>query len=211
MSEPNQSPSFENTPEGRSLAWLADAPMFIDAPQIAGLYNAVVKPEHETEKITLSLKKSRETTLAAKGGVEGELGMSSWLVKIFPFIDAKAKVTGEGGVEQMVGREREEEIELRPVDTPQRQLVQLALHYVCNQRERMKIVYDPMKGGDWLSNEFISAVPRGLVFLDFQPMSRFVPMAVEIAGAGVRPIYPELIKSFVGPKDKASPIYPVPA
>lgn len=204
-------PSSEITPEERSLAWLADAPMFIDANQIAGLYNAVVKPEHETEKITLNVTKSQETALSGNVGVEGEIGVASWLVKLFPFIDAKAKVTGEGGIEHTRGRENSEEIELKPVNTRQRQLVQLALHYVCNQRPRMQIVYDPRKGGHWLSDEFISAVPRGLVFIDFPPLTQFIPTAVEIAGAGVRPIYGELIKSFIGPKDGPAPSYPEPA
>src|SRR5262249_28899686 len=49
MSTPD---NFLETPGGQSLAWLADAPMFIDADQISAIYNAVARPEYATEKIT---------------------------------------------------------------------------------------------------------------------------------------------------------------
>src|ERR1041384_4856503 len=67
-----------NSLGGRSLAWLADAPMFIDADQISALYNAVAKPEHSTGKITLSLTKTNKFDLKGKAGVEGELGVAAW-------------------------------------------------------------------------------------------------------------------------------------
>jgi hypothetical protein len=60
--------------------------------------------------------------------------------RIFPFLDAKVK----GGLKAAVGGERgkeeENEIELHPIETPERQLVQLALHYLTNPPDRVRIV-----------------------------------------------------------------------
>src|SRR5256885_2226043 len=88
---------FLDTRGGRSLAWLADAPTFIDADQVSALYNAVAKPEHVAGKITLSLKDSKEFKLEGKLSAEAEIGLAAWLRKLFPFLDAKAKVGAEAG------------------------------------------------------------------------------------------------------------------
>src|ERR1700745_3761760 len=127
----SEQPKFcEPTPTGRCLAWLADAPVFIDGEQVTALYNAVAKPEYESGTLTISLKKLSSGKIEGEGAVEAELAVASWLKRIFSFLDAKVK----GGLKAAVGGERgkeeENEIELHPIETPQRQLVQLALHYL---------------------------------------------------------------------------------
>jgi len=201
--------NFLATPGGRSLAWLADAPLFIDGDQVSALYNAVAKPEHETSKITLSLKNTKQFGLEGEAKVGAELGLAAWLKTVFPFLDAKA--TAEVGINAKAELEKEKgsEIELRPIDTPQRQLVQLALHYLINLPHRTRLI-NSFDETDWLSGDFISSLPRGLVFVDFQPGTKFVPMATEIEGGSVKVIYPDLVQSFSKPNE-VCPEYPEPA
>lgn len=203
--------AYLDSPGGRSLAWLADAPLFIDQAQTASLYNAVARPEHETAKIVLSLKKSTQFEIGGKASVEGEIGVANWLKTVFPFLDAKAKVGGEASGSHTSGKDEANEIELRPIDTPQRQLVQLALHYFINLANRTQVVSAPFSK-TWLEEAFITSLPRSLVFVEFPAQTAFVPMAVEIENGSVHPIYPELVNSFVGPRDKTKvPTYPEPA
>ena len=209
MSTKDLGDRFLETSGGRSLAWLADAPMFIDAEQVTALYNAVAKPEHETEKITLSLKDTKKFELEGKASAEVEVGLADWLKTVFPFLDAKAKIGAEGSATHGSEKENGSEIELRPIDTPQRQLVQLALHYLINLPHRTKLVKS-FDNPDWLGADFISTLPRGLVFVDFPAGTKFVPMAAEVEGGTVYTIYPDLVKSFVGP-NQTCPECPEPA
>ena len=56
----------------QNMAWLADAPLFIDSEQVASFYDAVVRPEYETKAITLSLKQMKATKISGKAGAEVE-------------------------------------------------------------------------------------------------------------------------------------------
>ena len=76
--------------------------MFIDGEQVTALYNAVAKPEYESGTLTISLKKLSSGKIEGEGAVEAELGVASWLKRIFPFLDAKVK----GGLKAAVGGER---------------------------------------------------------------------------------------------------------
>jgi hypothetical protein len=205
----SQQISFSDSPIGQSLAWLADAPLFIDGPQVTALYNAVVKPEYETETIKVSLKSLKTAELTGEGSVEVEVGVASWLKTIFPFLDASAKAAGKLAATGGFEKEEANEVELHPIDTPQRQLVQLALHYFANLPQR-SLVVSKLSDENWVGPTFIEALPRGLVFVDFPSSTRFVPMAIELSDGQVTPIYPSLIKTFVGPKI-AAPQYPEPA
>jgi hypothetical protein len=83
------------------------------------------------------------------------------------------------------------------------------LHYLANLPERSLIVTDPSQT-DWLDSTFVSALPRSLVFVDFPPLTRFVPMAAELEDGEVSLIYANLVKAFGGPEITA-PQYPEPA
>src|SRR5437867_13086965 len=74
--------AFAETPIGRSLAWLADAPLFIDGTQVAALYNAVVKPEYKEATVKVSLKNLKSLELTGEGGAEAQIGAASWLKTI---------------------------------------------------------------------------------------------------------------------------------
>src|SRR5262245_57557239 len=150
--------AFLQSSGGRTLLWLADAPMFIDSEQVSALYNAVAKPEHETEKITLNLEDSKEFKLEAKAEIKGKLGAAAWLRKVFPFLDAEVEASGAAGGSGGIQKKKGSEIELRPVDTPQRQLVQLALHYWINLPHRTSAVAFPSDAA-WLADSFVTALP----------------------------------------------------
>jgi hypothetical protein len=100
--------------------------MFIDGDQVTALYNAVAKPEYENGTITVSLKKLRSGKLEGEGTLEAQIGVASWLKSIFPFLDANLKGSAKAKVAGELGKEEESQFELRPIDTPQRQVVQLA-------------------------------------------------------------------------------------
>jgi hypothetical protein len=185
--------------------------MFIDAEQVTGLYNAVAKPEHQTEKITLNIEKLGSIEGKGKITVEGKVGLAKWIKTIFPFLDAEAKV----GVDAEVAGKREKkegsEIELRPIETPQRQLVQLALHYFVNLPFRTRVVEKTADAG-WLEDDFVVRLPRGLVFVEFPERTPFVPMAMEVDQGTVQVVYRDLMDSLVGPKERKDiPVYPEPA
>jgi hypothetical protein len=155
------------------------------------------------------LKNLKNIEMTGKVGGEAKISAASWLKTIFPFLDAEAKVSAEAGVTRQNQREKGTTIELHSIDTPQRQLVQLALHYLANLPGRMLTVTELSKA-DCIDSNFASELPRGLVFVDFPQKTKFIPMAAEIEGGKVTPIYQNLVKAFGGPK-VAVPQYPEPA
>lgn len=181
--------SLEET--GISLAWLADAPLFIDKDQVAGFYDAVVRPEGTRGKTVISLERYRGQKTKLEGAVEGEVAVSKLITTLLPFLDVKMKASVSGGVEGDSSETQGETIELHPIETPQRQLVQLTLHYLTNLPKRMKVCTEPHRSG-WYDDRFIKAIPRALVFLDFPPLTKFIPMAAEVDKGHVVTIYDKL-------------------
>jgi len=186
------------------LGWLADAPLFIDGEQVKGFYDAVVRPEAEEKKITLSLKSLEAEKTTVGGEVQAEVSVAKWLTTIFPFLDAKVGGKATGASEEQTASEETRTIELQPISSSQRQLVQLTLHYLLGLPSRLKIVSDP---GDpsWSEAAFIQALPRALVFIDLPPKTYFVPMAVELSNGNVIPIHEEVAKAFTGGEKNPNP------
>jgi hypothetical protein len=190
----------------KSLAWLADAPMFIDALQVSSFYDAVVRPESEEKAITISLKGMKTTTYSGSATAGVEVSLASVIKKWFPFLDAKANLEGSAAAEMQRGEEQTDTVELKPISTPQRQLVQLALHYAVHIPDRVKVVSLP---GDasWYSPEFIAKTPRALLFLDLPPETVFLPTAAELGDGKVITFYsrmPEELRC----KPTEMPVYP---
>src|SRR3954452_15583256 len=52
------------------LAWLADAPLYIDSDQVDRFYDAVVRPQVERGELKLTLTEERVRELSAKLGLE---------------------------------------------------------------------------------------------------------------------------------------------
>lgn len=190
-----------------SLGWLADAPLFIDASQVSSFYDAVVRPETKEGTITLSTRSLKGTTTHVEAGGEVKVGISKLIKTWFPFLDAEATLSGSASRDQQSEQEKSESIELHPIDTPQRQLVQLALHYAINLPGRMKIVLDA-NDTSWSDPAYIAEVPRALIFMDLSSETIFIPTAAELASGKVILFYPDVVGALKGTQDPAPPSYP---
>jgi hypothetical protein len=193
-----------STQDVSKLGWLADAPLFIDNEQVTAFYDAVVRPEAEQKTITLSLKslESQKTTLG--GSVTATVSVAKWLTTIFPFLDARVEGKAEVSSEAQHGTEETRVIELQSINSPQRQLVQLMLHYILRMPTRITVVSDPLTLG-WYDENFIQDLPRALVFLDFPKGTAFIPMATELDSGKVVRIFDELAKVFAGAQENPNP------
>lgn len=201
---------FFRSSGGRTLSWLADAPMFIDGEQVSALYNAVAKPEHETEVIKLNVEDSKEFKGSVEVGAEAKVSTSAILKMIFPFLDAEVKGTAKASGSGGTGKKTGTQLELRPVNTPQRQLVQLALHYWINLPFRTRAITD-FTNLEWMEPTFVAGLPKGLVFLEFPPGTGFVPMAAEIDDGKVQLIYSDLVDKICEKFKVEAPTDPDPA
>jgi hypothetical protein len=186
------------------LAWLADAPLFIDTEQVAAFYDAVVRPEAEQKKITLSLKDLESEKTTAGGEVKANISIDKWLTTVFPFLEASVEGKVQQSRESQKSREESRTIELQPINSPQRQIVQLALHYALQLPERIKIISD-LSDASWYSPAFIRPLPRGLIFIDFPPGTAFMPMAAELNNGDVILLYDEITKAATGGKTIPQP------
>lgn len=183
------------------IAWLADAPLFIDRPNVEAFYDAVVRPDASEGTTTLTITESNKSEIAGKLNLSAELTtgqLAAALQPIFAFL--KPTVKAEGGVEGTMSKETTGNVtvELHPIQTAQRQLEQLAFHYLVNQTDRVRFVDDPTTAR-WRDETFIQATPRALVFLDLPgassgewPGLKLVPTAAEFGDGRIVQIYQSL-------------------
>lgn len=193
-----------------NLGWLADAPLFIDGDRIDSFYNAVVRPTHQQEGATLRVEDDTSERIKTNFGVTGKLSLGALgqlFAGLLPTAEAGAEAKREA--ETIDSKKKFEEIILRPINTPQSQLVQLTLHYLINQPERLFIVDDlsePSKRssssskGFWRDPQTISKVPRELVFLNLPSReearkheevlpTKLIPITVEFDNGEVEFLY----------------------
>ena len=182
---PDVRKSFEAMP------WLADAPMFIDEQQVGAFYDAVVQPEGRQGRIVLDLEKYEDQKVEFKGAGRAEVSTSQLIKLLFPFLDAKVEVSGEAAHGSTKGKKEGKTIEIHPIETPQRRLVQLLLHYLWHFPDRILTVLEDEleKEDDWFDEDFVLAVPRALAFIDFPKKTKFIPMACEVEGGKVLPTF----------------------
>jgi hypothetical protein len=209
MSEPDDLNEVVET----NLGWLADAPLFIDGDRIESFYNAVVRPTYQEEGAKLQVKKNTSERIKTNLGVTGKLSLGSLgelFAGLLPTAEAGAEAKQEG--EHIKVEEEFSEIILRPINTPQSQLVQLALHYLFNQPERLFIVDDLSKPekrsaspskGFWRAAPTISKVPREFVFLNLPSReearkheevlpTKLIPITVEFENGEIEFLYDRL-------------------
>jgi hypothetical protein len=180
----------------QSLGWLADAPLFIDGPQVEAFYDAVIQPEAEQGAVTRSVRISSREESQLGGKLEAEVSLPTLVRTVFPGI----KVTG-GLDTAMAGQEeesKEEAVELLPIKTPQRQLVHLGIHYASHLRDRLFMIdvdrdADP-KSLKWTREA--DRLPRALVFMDFPERTVLIPTAAELNNREVRIFYEEMVKQW---------------
>jgi hypothetical protein len=183
-----------------ALSWLADAPLFIDGPQVSAFYDAVVRPEHAegTVKISVSGSHSAGSTTSVEGGAEASIG--GFLAALLPGLKASAKAGHGRSREEMTGDEQS--IELNPINNPQRQLIHLTLHYQTQQAARWRITrgFDDLS---WAEPDYASGLPRALLFLDVPPLRPILPAALEKADGTVTAVFENL-----APEGQSAPPYP---
>jgi hypothetical protein len=214
---PATTPPAAQLPE--ELLWLADAPLFIDRRQVESFYDAVVRPAFKTSKIVDSAGKDVKVQIAGKATTEVKMSFSSFwasIAAIFPSLEGK--VGGEvSGSRERVSRDQTN-IELVPIETPERQLLLLTLHYIelhHSHHSRFFIVRDP-SNEIWRTPEFIRALPRGLIFLELPGQAdavspciptMLIPTAAEFEKTGVEEMYskmPGYEKAGKYPEDASS-------
>ncbi|QGJ71803.1 Hypothetical protein PBC10988_35120 [Planctomycetales bacterium 10988] len=189
------------------LIWLADAPLFVDSHQIDCFFDAVVQPSSKVVKWLSSRDDGSKVALSAKGKGGGKLDVSSALGplgKFFPGLgEISAEIEGSGRGD--LTSNNHSATEYAPIQSPQRQLLGLTLHYLANQSERVFLIDDPADES-WRTKDVLTDVPRALVFLELhgtesnqQSEEHFgtmlIPTAAEFDDGVVVPIYPELTRA----------------
>lgn len=193
------------------LFWLADAPLFIDRRQIEAFYDAVVRPTFKTSKLIDTAGEDIKVSVAGKTTTEVKVSFSSFwaaIVAIFPALEGKVGGELAGGRESI--SRAQTNVELAPIDTPQRQLLLLTLHYIQLHRAKLTrfyIVQDP-SNEVWRTPDFIRAVPRGLIYLELPGQAdarsptvptMLIPTAAEFEGHGVEELFTRMPGAEVGP------------
>jgi hypothetical protein len=183
-----------NDPLGQ-LFWLEDAPLFTDSLQIDRFYDAVASPEGKQKSTTLEI--TDETVEALKGKFGVGVSISTLIAFIKPTVKASAEA--EKSTEKSKGKKIV--LELESISTPQRQLKQLALHFLVNHTARVSLVEDASEAS-WRDQTFIAQVPRPLVFLSLPgaaeasarglPATKLIPMAAEFSNGSIVPLFEQL-------------------
>ncbi len=175
----------EKTSLPTQLLWLADAPLFIDADRVNNFYDAVVRPYMRPRTIVSEQSNKKAIDVKTEFGLSGEVdsgqlikALSGWLPQLK--LSTDGKLSGGGNYETSSKVARTWEV----IETPQRQLEQLCLHYVVFQRERLCVSTTPFDEADWKQQEWISKVPRGLVLLDLPAGTKMLPTFAEFADEG---------------------------
>ncbi len=181
---------------------MLDAPFFIDAEQLSAFYDAVVQPPgkwDESVKLEITEEKTRE--------INTSLGLDVNPLSMFGSLNAVLNPVEAGiGASAKSGKSKAEtktqSLELTPIETPQRQLIQLTSQYLVNYPNRIFFVEDVEREADWYREEEIREVPRGLVFLDLPseseaennnvPKTKLIPMAVEFEDGRIVTLYDKL-------------------
>jgi hypothetical protein len=179
------------------LSWLADAPVFIDSQQVGAFYDAVVGPAFKTVQLQVSAGQNEQS------GKSTGVSLSAGLPALFPWL--KADVSADASRSKTRGRQEGQSIVLEPVENATRQLVQLCLHYLVNQQDRIRLVSD---GAGMPSREEISTSPRMIAFIDVPPGTMFLPQAAELDSGRVVTFFDPLVKKLQQDGDTSPVAYP---
>ena len=197
-----------------NIAWLADAPLFIDADHISRFYDAIVSPETETGETVIEITEDKINALKGKLALEASVTVGDLIGKftnLLPGLDIKA--AGEGNIERQTNNIEKNRVTLHPIKTPQRQLVQLSVHYLLNHPSRIYLVNNASEQ-EWRSPTSVAEVPRQLTFLDLPsqaqaqeknlPETKLIPTAAEFEDGKIELIY----NTLKGRNGSEPPSYP---
>ena len=159
-------PATDRVPD---LSWLADSPVFIDGQQVGAFYDAVVGPAFRTVELQVTASWAEQSEKSTAGHLNA--GLSA----LFPWLKVDAGMEARKAATRT--RQDGQSITLQPVDSAARQLVQLSLHYLVNQAERICVVDQntPFPGAG-----AIAVSPRMIAFVDVPAGTRFLPQAAEL-------------------------------
>jgi hypothetical protein len=167
------------------LSWLADAPMFIDGKQIDAFYDAVVGPAFRTVELQISAAQSEQREKSV--GVRLGAGLSA----LFPWLKVNAGVDAQTAATS--GRQEGGSIVVQPVESSARKLVELSLHYLVNQRDRICVVG---QGASLPGSSDIGTSPRMIAFVDAPAGTKFLPQAAELDDGRVVTFFSSLIENL---------------
>jgi len=167
------------------MSWLADSPLFIDAQQIAAFYDAVLGPAFRTVQVQLSADKSKQ----AQQSFGTRLGAS--LRPLLPWVSVDA--SAEAQLATARASQEGQTVVLEAVHGAGRQLAELSLHYMLNQRRRWCLV---RQGSSLPGAEAIGESPRMLGFIDVAPGSILLPQAAELDDGRVVTFFDRLVENL---------------
>jgi len=169
----------------------------LDSEQVTAFYDAIIRPEFEAGIITLSKSQMRAKKTSREGSLSGEASISALVKKIFPFLDAKVSIDGKVAREKSDSEGASDTIELREISTPQRQLIQLALHYMADLPDRLVYAVD-RSDMSWADDDYARTLPRALVFLELPEETIMIPAAAELNEGRVITFFDKLIPALSG-------------
>lgn len=181
------------------LSWLADAPVFIDSQQIGAFYDAVVGPAFKTVQLQVTASQTEQLEKSSGGS------LSAGLPALFPWLKGEASAIAQR--KRSRGRQEDQALVLEPIETAARQLVQLSLHYLVNQEDRICAV---PRGAELPGDDDISASPRMIAFVDVAPGTMFLPQAAELDDGRVMTFFDPLIEKLQQDGDDLPPDHPGP-
>lgn len=194
------------------LAWIADAPMFIDEFQIEQFFDAIVRPEFEHVGIDRLEATSDSEKIEAIISLDAEAKLPPWLtdLQFVPQLDLTA--SGGGGYEKVSGNSNETVSHLKPIWNAERQLEELTRQYLLNYPDRIYTL-----DGNYVDETFeewtVTAVqssrfPRPLAYLDIPAGTKLIPTAAESMDGGVSLLYEEFGKILTNENGGPQGSYP---
>jgi hypothetical protein len=191
----------------REYWFLADAPLFIDAPQVMGLYDAIFRPEFEVASRTRSRSDTKAEELSAEINSSTEVAVPT----IF-----KVSAAGKIGNKLETTTSGVDSLTETAVLSPERRLEKLVNLYAYSYPHRLYridsqcISLTDLAGKSFNWEEVTANLNqpgiRPLIFFDLDKGARFIPMFAELNTGGRVELYKEFIASVS--KDSAVPGYP---
>lgn len=198
------------------IAWIADAPMFVDERHVERFFDAVVRPKFEHVDTSEQDAEDRFTSLKGNLGLKGEVKfeLPDWLKPLKP-LSLGAEASGE------IDGERRSEVkhstvrQLKPIWTAERQLEELTRHYLYNYPNRVLFLNGPFEGNGWphekwwqQSVDLTRWLPRPLALLDFPPRTVIIPTAAEFTDGQLALLYQDLAIRLTSEKGGPKREYP---
>lgn len=159
--------------------------MFIDGQQIDAFYDAVVGPAFRTVELQISAAQTEQREKSA--GTRLGAGLSS----LFPWLRVNAEIDARTAATS--SRHEGDSIVVQPVESAARKLVELSLHYLVNQQDRICAVG---QGAPLPESADIGTSPRMIAFVDAPPGTKFLPQAAELNDGRVVTFFNPLVENL---------------